>query len=386
MIFAPSIAKVSDGEAALSWSSGLEFSEAQCVEALLGGKEGDFLVRSTGIDSQPYTIFVHIHGVPDNIKHVGVLSADGKVHSGIVKKFDSENKRVVVQWTEDNGCLQSETLKDKDIVEVNPRASIRIERIKILKTNGRLRCEDQEDVGFESIEELIYHYQHSATLSLQIFGEDESVHLSDHCRLWSTLSRDHLASAPVQADLRIPLRMTQKECEAALAADGCETGDFVVRLADAQEKRSYAYCISVLGAVRVLHIGVARQSNNLFVNVKAPSMPFVTLSDLVDYGLTNRLDGLLLRRAFVPSEAELSLFDEDVAVATPAPGAEAELDSPLPWQVPHTPAAPWQVPHTPASPSTRAAPVKFSWSAFVRPNPAQAQIDDIYGEPMSRVF
>lgn len=30
----------------------------------------------------------------------------------------------------------------------------------------------------------------------------------------------------------------------------------------------------------------------------------------VDYGLTNRLDGLLLRRAFVPSEAELSLFDE----------------------------------------------------------------------------
>ena len=63
-----------------------------------------------------------------------VAHCSGKVHSGIVKKFDSENKRVVVQWTEDNGCLQSETLKDKDIVEVNPRASIRIERIKILKT------------------------------------------------------------------------------------------------------------------------------------------------------------------------------------------------------------------------------------------------------------
>lgn len=378
MIFAPSLAKTAEGEASPTWSVSLDVSEAQCVETLLGAKEGDFLVRATGNDPQPFTIFVRIHGVPDNIKHVGVLSADGKVHSGIVKKFDSENKRVVVQWTEDDGALQSETLKDKDIVEINPRASIRIERIKIVKYNGRLRCAEQDEATFDTIEELVYHYQKTASLTLHTAGDDAVFQLSPQSRIWGNVQQPHALPAAVVADLKIPLSMTKKECEAALAADGCETGDFVVRLADAQEKRSYAYCISVLGAVRVLHIGVARQSNNVFVNVKQPTLQFPTLSDVIEYGLTNRLDGLLLRRSFIPPDAHLASFEDEVPdgeAATPA-ACEADIDSPLPWQVPRTPAEPLQL----------VSPVKFSWSAFVMPNASQSQIDDIYGEPMSRVF
>ena len=58
----------------------------------------------------------------------------GKVHSGIIKVFDSENKRVVVQWAEEDGFIRSETVRDKDVVHINPRASIRIERIKVVRS------------------------------------------------------------------------------------------------------------------------------------------------------------------------------------------------------------------------------------------------------------
>lgn len=388
MIFAPAAAKGCSAEEPPAWVVEQHVSDAQCVQALLNGRVGDFLLHTTGIEVQPYTIFLRAAGLPENIKHVGVLSREGKVHSGIIKVFDAENKRVVVQWTDTEGQLRAERVRDSDIVTVNPRASIRIERVKVLRSSGALHVEGESRMRFDSIEDLIFFYQNTQPLPLLLGGEQTEQALSKSCQVWGAV-RQLSVPAAVRSDLRVPTTMTRAECEAALAADGCETGDFVVRVADAGERSSYAYAISVLGAVRVLHIGVARQRNNLFVNVKHPQMHFATLSDVIEHGMVHRLDGLLLRRAFVPESARLSSFaesgaahsveeEEEEEVPSARSSARPDEDAPLPWEVPTTP--------NPAASSPLAPPARFSWAAVMRPSSMQAEIDDIYGEPAARVF
>ncbi len=93
---------------------------------------------------------------------------------------------------------------------------------------------------FNTIEELILHYQESEPLAIPMAGDIATIRLNKACRFAATyfsISRFRiwagaaqlLPPVPVAADLKIPFRMTKEECEAALGCDGCETGDFVVR-------------------------------------------------------------------------------------------------------------------------------------------------------------
>jgi hypothetical protein len=54
-----------------------------------------------------------------------------------------------------------------------------------------------------------------------------------------------------------------------------------VRLADSRERMGCSYVISVLGAIRVTHIGIVLKDNNKVASAKQPSVQFSTLSELV---------------------------------------------------------------------------------------------------------
>eukprot|EP00047_Mylnosiga_fluctuans_P002185 m.223528 g.223528 ORF g.223528 m.223528 type:complete len:392 (-) comp10936_c0_seq1:170-1345(-) len=391
MIFAPQVAAHVEGSVA-PWDVG-NMSEAHCIQHLLGGEEGDFVVCETQIPSQPYMIFLLINGPPDSTrKHLGILSKDGRVHSCLMKSFDPENERVTVQWSEENGLSETVTLKERDVIQVNPRYSIRIERLRVVCTGGELHLSNMQRPAFVNMNELVYHYQNSGLIPLTIGESDVEIRLNKHCKIWSTLNLGVLPRAVV-ADMRVPCRISKAECEAAFALDDRETGDFVIRVADTgeQQAQGYAYTISVLGAMRVLHVAIARQ-NNLFVTVKQPHKQFATLSEVVEHGLTNRLDGLLLRRAFIPKNAHLSPLDSDpisapsLSQAQPDPSAAAAAAAAA--HVAEDTAAPWESLTTPTMTTSPSEPPKtFSWAKVLGGGgPGQEQIDYIYGDLVSRVF
>eukprot|EP00048_Salpingoeca_helianthica_P014685 m.222996 g.222996 ORF g.222996 m.222996 type:complete len:372 (+) comp16147_c0_seq1:193-1308(+) len=355
-------------EEAPQWLVG-QLGELECTNVLLKGVEGDFVVRKAS-DGGHHILMVHVQAIPDRLQHIGVRTSDGKLHSGLVKRVDNENDRILVQWITE-GELVSKPLKAKDVYSTNPRARIRIEQLPIDFQNGLFTLRGTR-AQFTSLEDLITHFTHIAPLNFDIAGESHCIYLNAAVKAWSEIGESTM-SPPLRADLRIPTPLTSTECEELLSSDNAETGDFVVRLADSRERMGCSYVISVLGAIRVTHIGIVLKDNNKLASAKQPSIQFSTLSELIDHAINTRLDGALLRRTFVPTTDKLSSADGEVAPRV----AALSLDEPAPWESASSTPTASALP-SPYMPPTR-APV-FSWTNVLKSSTMQSEIDNIYGD------
>lgn len=285
------------------------YSEKDCCTLLsLSGCIGDYIVTTNTSQEDEDTVcvfWINICGLGTNVKHIGVPTAGGSLHSAMLKSYDEVNDLARVQWVE-SGVLQNKYFHWDEIVTANPRLAACPSRVP-LRRQGDVLCfpseVDPDMQTFRSIEDVLSFINTPA-------GRRLGNHLQTqrNCSDWTfEHPRSHESITARDTDCTMPSVINRDQVESLFKNFWCQTGDFVVRLVEHGEFQvpNCMYVISFLGAVRVHHVGIV-QTQQLFHLIGSP-LRFGTLSALIDDIIqTGLIEGVYLRRAVYPTPQEIA--------------------------------------------------------------------------------